>query len=82
MIRADDAVRVTSVEVEEFRQIGLDLADVKRQHDIEQEVSRWAHTLADERFDLLEKIAAAMAKAKGVKMPPKLNVVPAADSSR
>lgn len=82
MIRAGDAVRVTPAEVEEFRKIGLDLADVKRQNDIEQEVSRWAHTLADERFDLLEKIASAMAKAKGMKLPPKLNVVPSADSPR
>ena len=38
------------------------------------------HTLADKRFDLLEKIAAEMAKAREVKLPPKLNVVPSADS--
>jgi len=31
---------------------------------------------AHERFDLLEKIASAMAKAKGVKLPPKLTAVP------
>ncbi len=36
--------------------------------------------LADERFELLEKIALAMAKAKGVKLPPRLNIVPSADS--
>jgi hypothetical protein len=40
------------------------LSKVRHQNDIEQEVSRWANTLADERFDLLEKIASAMAKAK------------------
>jgi hypothetical protein len=79
MIRAGDAVRLTRSEVEEFRQVGLDLAGVRCRNDIEQEVSRWAHTLADERFDLLEKIAAAMAKAKGVKVPPRLSVVPSAD---
>jgi hypothetical protein len=82
MIRAGDAVRLTQSEVEEFREIGLDLDGVRHQNDIEQEVSRWAHTLADERFDLLEKIASAMAKAKGVKLPPRLNVVPSADSPR
>jgi hypothetical protein len=74
--------RFLLTEVEEFRQIGLDLGDVRHQNDIEQEVSRWAHTLADERFALLEKIAAAMAKAKRVKLPPKLNAVPSAGSSR
>jgi len=43
-------------------------------------VSRWAHTLANERFELLEKIASAMAEAKGVKLPPRLNVVPPGQS--
>ena len=80
MIRSGNSVRFTPNEVEELRQVGLDLGDVKCQKDIEQEVSRWAHTLADERFDLLEKIASAMAKAKGVKLPPRLNVVPPAES--
>jgi hypothetical protein len=80
MIRSGNSVRFTPNEVEEFREVGLDLGDVKCQNDIEQEVSRWAHTLADERFDLLEKIASAMAKAKGVKLPPRLNVVPPAES--
>ena len=80
MIRSGKLVRFTPSEVEEFRQIGLDLGDVRHQNDIEQEVSRWAHTLADERFELLEKIASAMAKAKGVKLPPRLNVVPSAES--
>jgi hypothetical protein len=80
MIRSSNSARFAPNEVEEFRQIGLDLRDVKCRNDIEQEVSRWAHTLADERFELLEKIASAMAKAKGVKLPPRLNVVPSAES--
>ena len=80
MIRSGNSARFTPNEVEEFHQVGLDLGDVKCQNDIEQEVSRWAHTLADERFELLEKIALAMAKAKGVKFPPRLNVVPSAES--
>ena len=82
MIRSGNSTRFTPTEVEEFRQVGLDLRAVKCANDIEQEVSRWAHTLADERFELLEKIALAMAKAKGVKLPAKLNVVPSADFSR
>lgn len=80
MIRSGNSVRFTPNEVEEFREVGLDLGDVKCQNDIEQEVSRWTHTLADERFDLLEKIASAMAKAKGVKLPPRLDVVSPAES--
>ena len=82
MIRSGNSTRFTPTEVDEFRQIGLDLGAVKCPNDIEQEVSRWAHTLADERFELLEKIASEMAKAKGLKLPSKLNIVPSADSPR
>jgi hypothetical protein len=76
VIRSGNSARFTPTEVKEFRQVGLDLGDVRHQNDIEQEVSRWANTLAGERFDLLEKIASAMAKAKRVKLPPKLTAVP------
>ena len=61
--------------IDEFRQVGLDMSNVKHQQGIEQALSRWAHILADERFDLLEKIASTMAKSKGVNLPPKLSVV-------
>jgi hypothetical protein len=74
MIRSGNSTRFTPHEASELRQIGLDLAKVKCQNDLDAELTRWAHTLADERFDLLEQIAAEMAKAKGVKLPPKLSV--------
>jgi hypothetical protein len=79
MIRSGSSVRFTPTEVEELRQVGLDMKDAKHQNDIEQVVSRWVHCVANERFDLLDKIASAMAKAKGMKLPPKLNVVSSAD---
>ena len=56
--------------------VTLRTGKVRHQDDIEQEVSRWAHTLTGERFDLLEKIASEMAKVKGVKLPGKLTAVP------
>jgi len=74
MIRSGISLRFIPAEVEEFRQIGLELGEATHQNDVEHEVSRWAHTLADERFDLLEQIAVEMAKARGVKLPPKLSV--------
>lgn len=74
MIRSDNSTRFTPNEVNELRQIGLDLADVTCQGDIDAELTRWANTLAYERFDLLERIAAEMAKAKGVRLPPKVSV--------
>lgn len=74
MIRSGKSTRFASNEVNELRQVGLDLADVKCQNDIDAEVTRWASILAYERFDLLEQIAGEMAKAKGVKLPAKLSV--------
>ncbi len=75
MIRLGNSARFTPHEVGEFRQVGLDMGNVKQQKDIEQELSRWAHILAGERFDLLEKIALGMAKSNGAKVPSKLTVV-------
>ena len=74
MIRSRNSTRFTPHEVSELRQVGLDLANVKCQNDLDAELTRWAHILADERFDLLEQIATEMAKAKGVKLPPTLRV--------
>ena len=75
MIRLGNSARFTPHEIDEFRQVGLDMGNVTQHKDIEQEVSGWALTLAHERFDLLEKIASAMAKSKRVKMPPKFSAV-------
>jgi hypothetical protein len=74
MIRSGNSTRFTPHEVSELRQVGLDLTNVKCQNDLDAELTRWAHILADKRFDLLERIAAEMAKAKGVKLSPKLSV--------
>jgi len=51
MIGSGNSARFTPAEVEEFGQVRLDLGDVQCENDIEQEVSRWDPTLADERFD-------------------------------
>ena len=75
MIRLGNSARFTPHEVDELRRVGLDMGNVKHPKDIEQELSRWAHILADERFDLLEKIALELAKANGAKLPAKLRVV-------
>jgi recombinational DNA repair ATPase RecF len=75
MIRLGKSTRFTRHEIDEFRQVGLDMSNVKHQQGIEQELSRLAHLLADERFDLLEKIALEMAKANGAKLPRKLGAV-------
>jgi len=75
MIRLGNSARFTAHEVDELRHVGLDLGDVKHQKDIETELSRWAHILAYERFDLFQKIALEMANANGAKLPGKPSVV-------
>ena len=75
MLRAGSSLRFTPNEVEEFRSLGLDFEGARTQDDIEQALATWADVLADERPDLLDKIVAEMAKAKGVKRPAQLTVV-------
>ena len=72
MLRAGDALRFTPDEIEDFRNLGLDFEGARTQGDIDQALARWADTLNDERPDLLEKIAAAMAKARGIPLPARL----------
>ena len=75
MLRAGKAVRFTPNEIDDYRSLGIDFAGTRTQDDIEQALSRWAQTLADERPDLLDKIVLEMAKVKGVPPPPSLNLV-------
>ena len=72
MLRAGDALRFTPDEIEAFRKLGLDFDGARTEDDIDQALARWADTLNDERPDLLEKIAAAMAKARGIPLPARL----------
>ena len=72
MPRAGDALRFTPDEIEAFRKLGLDFDGARTQDDVDQALTRWADTLNDERPDLLEKIAAAMAKARGIPLPARL----------
>ena len=72
MLRAGNALRFTPDEIEDFRKLGLDFDGARTQDDIDQALARWANTLNDERPDLLDKIAAAMAKAKGIPLPVRL----------
>ena len=75
MLRAGNALRFTPDEIEDYRKLGLDFDGARTQDDIDQALARWADTLNDERPDLLEKIAAAMAKARGIPLPARLTRV-------
>lgn len=80
MLRAGNSVRFTPTEVDEFRQVGIDVGGARTQADVEAAVTTWVETLLDERPDLLDRIATAVADAKGVRLPPRLSVVPSAGS--
>jgi hypothetical protein len=82
MIRSGNSIRFTRDEIADFRNLGLDFEGARTENDVASVIAHWAHTLADERPDLLETIASEMARAKGVTLPPKLSVVPSPRSPR
>lgn len=80
MIRSGDAIRFSAREIDEHAQLGIDLRGVKTTEDFADALAPWIEALGEVRPDLLEKLARAMAQAKGVKLPPRLSVVPSSDS--
>lgn len=75
MLRAGHSLRFTPTEIEELRKLGLDVDGARTQDDLDQALARWAGTLAEERPELLDKIASALADAKGVSLPARLTRV-------
>ena len=75
MLRAGHSLRFTPTEIEDFRKLGLDIDGARTQDDLDQALAQWAGTLAEERPELLEKIAAAMAQARGASLPVRLTRV-------
>ncbi|GAO27461.1 hypothetical protein ALISP_7281 [Alicycliphilus sp. B1] len=75
MLRAGHSLRFTPTEVEEFRQLGIDVGGARTRDELDQALARWANTLGEERPELLEKVATALAKAKGVSLPARLTRV-------
>ncbi len=74
MIRAGNLVRFTPDDIDQFRSVGLDATGVRTIGDFGTAVAKWCDMLQEVRPDVLEKLARAMAEARGVKLPPKLTV--------
>ena len=74
MIRGGNLVRFTPDEIDQFRSVGLDATGIRTIEDFGAAVARWCDLLEEVRPDVLEKLARAMAEARGVKLPPKLTV--------
>jgi len=72
MSRDGNLVRFTPDEIVQFRSVGLDATGIRTIEDFGAAVARWCDLLEDVRPDVLEKLARAMAEARGVKLPPKL----------
>ena len=82
MLRSGNSLRFTAREVEQHRGLGIDLAGVKSPGDVANALVPWIDALGEVRPDLLDKLARDLARAKGVKPPPPLdlgNVVPSPD---
>lgn len=75
MLRAGFSLRFTPTEIDVLRKIGIDVGRTRTQDDLDQALTRWAGTLADERPDLLEKIAEALARTKDASLPAQLTRV-------
>jgi hypothetical protein len=74
MIRDGDLIRFTPDEIGQFRSVGLDAKGVRTIEDFGAAVAKWCDLLEEVRPDVLEKLARAMAEARGVELPPKLTV--------
>lgn len=75
MLKSTASIRFTQVEIERYREIGMDVSTVKSDADYEALITQWAMQLAAERPALLEQVAEKMAESKGVSPPPRLWVV-------
>ena len=72
MIRDGNLVRFTRDEIGQFRSVGLNATGVRTIEDFGAAVAKWCDLLNEVRPHVLEKLARAMAEARGVKLPPKL----------
>ena len=79
MLRAGNSIRFTATEAKEAEELGINVSDVKSPDDFANALVPWIEALGEVRPDLLDKLAQELAKAKGVKLPPRLSVVPSSD---
>ena len=75
MLKSGTTVRFTAKEIEEARQLGLDLSSVETEAQFTTAVLELINTLERERPALLEQVARALAAATGRKLPAQLRLV-------
>lgn len=75
MLRSGNSLRFTAREVEQHQGLGVDLTGVNTPDDFANALVPWIDALCEVRPDLLDKLARDLARAKGVKLPPRLGLV-------
>lgn len=80
MLRSGNSLRLSAIEIESCRRVGLDLEAVRTSKEFAAALLRWLDGLGDVRPDLLERFVGEMARAKGVALPPRLTVVPSSSA--
>jgi len=75
MLESGSALRHTQQEIEWFKEIGIDLSEVRSEADLTRVLCEWIEVVGNERPAIIEKLAAALANRTGLKLPGKLEVV-------
>lgn len=75
MLESGSALRYTQQEIEWFKEIGIDLSEVRSEADLTWVLCEWIEVVGDEQPAIIERLAVALANRTGLKLPPKLEVV-------
>jgi hypothetical protein len=80
MLRSGNSLRLNRAEVESCKRVGLELDAVRTLADFAAAIDPWIDALGQVRPDLMERLIGELARAKGVRLPPRLSVVPSSGS--
>jgi glycine cleavage system regulatory protein len=75
VLESGKVLRHTQQEVESFKELGIDLSEVRSEADLTRVLCEWVQIVSNERPAIIEKLAAALANREGLKLPPRLEVV-------
>ena len=76
MLQSGLSIRFTAAEIQELRELGIDLSGVKSSDDFAAALEPWLQALADVRPDLFDRIASEIPAAKGIRLPRNSRVIP------
>ena len=80
MIQSGDRIRFTAAEIKEGHRLGLDLSWVRTSADFSAQLVGWVEAMSVLRFDVVERLALALANLTGIRLPAHLAAVLPADA--